>query len=233
MVVLHEIWGLTGHTKDVCKRLGRLGFAAVAPDLFRGHASALTPDNLREAMGVVWNLDLKERWDRTKLEESFVRKKPSREVMEAVNTLYDRSFRQGILEVVAESLSESESRFGRVSAMGFSFGGGVAFRAAARMPDLKSVVSYYGDPPDGNDLRSINSPMLAIYAGEDRFMNTRISEFTEAAAKARKDLTLKVIPGANHDFLDETKASYDERAATEAWGLTSRFLLKTLGSKEL
>src|SRR5579864_997668 len=50
VVVIHEVWGLVGHTKDVCKRIGKLGFAAVAPNLYRGHSELLTSDNIQKAM---------------------------------------------------------------------------------------------------------------------------------------------------------------------------------------
>lgn len=36
VLVVHEAWGLVDHTRDVCDRLAREGFVALAPDLFRG-----------------------------------------------------------------------------------------------------------------------------------------------------------------------------------------------------
>jgi carboxymethylenebutenolidase len=42
VLVLHEGFGLVDHIRDVCDRLGREGFVALAPDLYRGrHAEAL------------------------------------------------------------------------------------------------------------------------------------------------------------------------------------------------
>ena len=45
MVVIHDEWGLTDFIRDVCDRLARAGFVALAPDLFHGriaddHATA-------------------------------------------------------------------------------------------------------------------------------------------------------------------------------------------------
>jgi len=173
VVVFHEIWGLTEHTKDICKRLGKLGFAAGAPDLFRDQKKLLTPDNIQKAMDVVWDLTLEERWDRSKIERVLTSKTPGLEVVETVDLLYDRGFRDAILQSAAETLAESSLKFGGASALGFSFGGGIGFRVAARASNIRSVVSYYGDPPGGDDLRRITCPILAIYAGEDRFMNRR------------------------------------------------------------
>src|SRR6478609_9644039 len=34
VLVVHEIFGVHEHIRDVCRRLAKLGFAAIAPDLF-------------------------------------------------------------------------------------------------------------------------------------------------------------------------------------------------------
>ena len=39
ILVIHENWGLTDATRDVCDRLARAGFVALAPDLFRGRSA--------------------------------------------------------------------------------------------------------------------------------------------------------------------------------------------------
>ena len=36
VLVLHEAFGLVGQIREVCDRLAREGFVALAPDLFRG-----------------------------------------------------------------------------------------------------------------------------------------------------------------------------------------------------
>jgi carboxymethylenebutenolidase len=39
VLVLHEAFGLVEHVRDVCDRLARAGFVALAPDLFRGRSA--------------------------------------------------------------------------------------------------------------------------------------------------------------------------------------------------
>ncbi|MFC0456162.1 dienelactone hydrolase family protein [Arthrobacter liuii] len=36
LLVVHEVWGLVGHTKDVADRFAAEGYLAVAPDLLSG-----------------------------------------------------------------------------------------------------------------------------------------------------------------------------------------------------
>ncbi len=40
IVIVHHFWGLDAHTLDVADRFARLGYAAVAPDLYRGRLGA-------------------------------------------------------------------------------------------------------------------------------------------------------------------------------------------------
>jgi carboxymethylenebutenolidase len=49
VVVIQEWWGLVDHIRDVCERLARAGFVAVAPDLYRGE-TASDPDTAGRLM---------------------------------------------------------------------------------------------------------------------------------------------------------------------------------------
>ncbi|MGH0037495.1 MAG: dienelactone hydrolase family protein [Myxococcota bacterium] len=40
VIVIQEWWGLVDHIRDVCDRLAREGFVALAPDLYRGESTA-------------------------------------------------------------------------------------------------------------------------------------------------------------------------------------------------
>lgn len=49
VLVLQEWWGLVDHIRDVCDRLARAGFVALAPDLYRGE-TATDPDTAGRLM---------------------------------------------------------------------------------------------------------------------------------------------------------------------------------------
>ncbi len=55
IIVLHEAWGFDGWVRDVCARLAREGFAALAPDLFDGRVAR----DVDEARALVAALDPK------------------------------------------------------------------------------------------------------------------------------------------------------------------------------
>src|SRR5688572_28555639 len=54
IIVLQEYWGLTDHIKDVCERFAKLGYTALAPDLWDGKLTT-DPD---EAFRMLMALDI-------------------------------------------------------------------------------------------------------------------------------------------------------------------------------
>lgn len=227
-MVLHEIWGLDPHIAEVCKRLGKLGFATAVPDLYRGNGALLTPSNIQNAMAAVWNLTLEERWDRTKVAAELARKGGGREVEEVLSVLYDQRFRKRILEIATETVLEGRARHGRVATLGFSLGGGLSLAAAAGPAPPDAAVAYCGEPPKSGFAASV--PTLAIYATRDELIGPKVPALVDSAMKHGSDLTVRVLPNTRHDFFNKTKKDqYDPQAAEEAWELTEWFLVKNLG----
>ena len=52
VAVIQEWWGLVDHIRDVCDRLAREGFVALAPDLYRGDATTDPDEAGRLMMGL-------------------------------------------------------------------------------------------------------------------------------------------------------------------------------------
>ena len=59
VVVLQEWWGLVPHIEDVCRRLAKDGFTALAPDLFHGKTTT-SPDDAQKLM-MALNIDQTEK----------------------------------------------------------------------------------------------------------------------------------------------------------------------------
>ena len=60
LIVIQEWWGVDSHIKDITERLARLGFAAVAPDLYHGQVTS-EPDEARKmAMALEYDRAAKE-----------------------------------------------------------------------------------------------------------------------------------------------------------------------------
>jgi carboxymethylenebutenolidase len=118
---------------------------------------------------------------------------------------------------------------GKVGAVGFCWGGGLANRTAVNAPDLAAGVAYYGMQPDAKDVAKIHAALLLHYAGLDERTNAGIPAFQEALEKNGKDFQIYIYEGANHAFNNDTSAArYDKKAAELAWGRTVAFLNKHL-----
>jgi carboxymethylenebutenolidase len=228
VVVIHEVWGLVEHTKDVCKRIGKLGFATVAPNLYSGHSKLLTPDNIQKAMEGVWELSLEERRDVVKVTQALDKKQASGEVRKVVSIIYDPAFRDKLLENSLATVERARSKFDNVATLGFCIGGGLSLKCATRTQALRSAMSFYGQPPPTEDVPKISIPILAIYANYDEIINKSVPAFVGAMLDGGKDLTLKTYPQTKHGFFNDTrKEVYDRRSADGSWEITKWFLEKT------
>jgi carboxymethylenebutenolidase len=230
VVVFHEVWGLVEHTEDVCKRLSKLGFASSAPNLYRGHEGLLNPGNIQRAMEGVWDLSLDERRDKVKVAKALNQKKASREVRETVSLLYDPAFRDGLLADALAAVDDAHAEFEGVTTLGFCMGGGLSLKCATKNQELRSAISFYGEPPAAEDVARISIPILDIHANQDEIINKKVPSWVEAMLDGGKDLTLKTYPRTKHGFFNDTrKEVYDRTAAAEAWDITGWFLERTLG----
>jgi carboxymethylenebutenolidase len=230
VIVLHEVWGLVEHTEDVCKRVGKLGFAASAPNLYKGHGELLTPDNIQKAMEGLWELSLEERRDKEKVAQALNKKGIGGEVREVASIIYEPAFRDRMLEDAVAAVERAHSKFGSVATLGFCLGGGLSLKCATRSQHMKAAISFYGQPPAIGDVPRISIPIRDIHAHQDEIINKSVPAWVGAMLDGNKDLTLKTYPRTKHGFFNDTrKEVYDRNAANEAWDITRWFLERTLG----
>jgi carboxymethylenebutenolidase len=117
---------------------------------------------------------------------------------------------------------------GKVAAIGFCFGGGIANVIATRFPDLAGAVPYYGAQPKPEDAAKIRAPILAHYAGEDARINAGIPAFESTLKANDVQYEIHVYPGTQHGFHNDTTPRYDEAAAKLSWQRTLAFFKKNL-----
>jgi carboxymethylenebutenolidase len=124
----------------------------------------------------------------------------------------------------------------KVGSLGWCFGGGWSLNTAQLFPEeLDAAVIFYGQVTDDEEkLRPINSPILGLFAGEDRGIKLDSVESFEAALKRlRKNHEIHVYPGVGHAFANPTGDNYNEAAATDAWRRTLEFLDRYLSADEV
>jgi carboxymethylenebutenolidase len=117
---------------------------------------------------------------------------------------------------------------GKIGAVGFCFGGGIANLMAVRLPDLAGAVPYYGSQPAAADVAKIKAPLLIHYASNDERINAGWPAY-EAALKANGvRYEMHMYPNTQHGFHNDTTPRYDEAAAKLSWQRTVDFFNKNV-----
>lgn len=109
---------------------------------------------------------------------------------------------------------------GQFGMTGFCFGGGMTWRCATQIPELKAAVPYYGPNPPLEDVPKIQAAVLAQYGGNDARINAGIPAIEQAMKDNNKIFEYVIYEGANHAFNNDTGGNYNAKAANEAWAKT-------------
>src|SRR5262245_191203 len=117
---------------------------------------------------------------------------------------------------------------GRIGAVGFCWGGGMANTLASRVPDLAAAVPFYGRGLTAEEAASVKAPLLIHYAGADTGVNAGWPAFEAALKAAGVNYTMHMYEGAQHGFNNDTTPRYDEKSAKLAWTRTLDFFNKYL-----
>ncbi len=127
-----------------------------------------------------------------------------------------QDFQSGLRYVQSQSFIDTA----KVGMVGFCYGGGVTWRVATKMPELRAAVPYYGPAPKIEDVPGIQAAVMAIYGELDQRINTSIPEIETAMQQQNKTFVKHIYPGANHAFHNDTGRNYNADAAKDAWAKT-------------
>jgi carboxymethylenebutenolidase len=117
---------------------------------------------------------------------------------------------------------------GKIGAVGFCWGGGMANFLATRLPDLGAAVPFYGNQPSAEEAAKIKAPLLIHYAATDDRINAGWPAYEAALKAAGVVYTAYTYAGTQHGFNNDTTPRYDEAAAKLAWQRTLEFFNKYL-----
>jgi len=143
----------------------------------------------------------------------------------------DRAKMQQDFLAAATWLKSRPDSTGKLGAVGFCFGGGVANQLAVWMgADLAAAVPFYGAQPSAEETAKIKAPVLAHYGELDTRITSGWPAFDAALTAAHVQHEGYVYAGANHGFHNDTTPRYDEAAAKLAWQRTLDWFNKYLKS---
>lgn len=214
IIVIHEIWGLTAHIRDVARRFARQGYITLAPDLYTRQG---TP-----------NLDLNDRAGLMKFLASLSDPQIVGDLQTAVGYLNG----QGI---------EKVGSIGFCMGGLYSYLLACQSKKLSAAVDFYGRITYAetsaNKPVSPLDFASqLNCPLLCNFGETDASIpQSDVAKLREALAGSTPvgnplKWKINVYPGAGHAFFNDTRPSYSEAAARDAGTEALRFFQENLKS---
>jgi carboxymethylenebutenolidase len=197
VIIIQEIFGVNSHIRDVADQYAQDGYVALAPDIFW---------RVQSRVELGYDGD-----DRTKAVELMQKIDPALAVAD--------------IGATAKTLRSLPEVGGKIAAIGYCFGGRLAYLAAAQGLVDVSVAYYGGGIQNQLDQSSkINVPIQFHYGELDAHIPaSAVSQVKESFA-GRSNAEFHVYPGADHGFNCTDRGSYNQHAAALAHGRTLTFL---------
>ncbi|MCC6365744.1 MAG: dienelactone hydrolase family protein [Bryobacterales bacterium] len=198
VLVVEEIFGVQEYMRDVCRRLAKLGYFAIAPELFLRQGDPSKTGDVRQILNRI------------------VSKTPDSQVMDDLDATLEWAIAAGKLEGT------------KIAITGFSWGGRITWLYAAHQPKVKAAAAWYGvlarpsnplHPVQPIDLAaSLKTPVLGLYGGQDRGIPPDTVERMRAElAKGTSRSEIAVYPDAPHGFHADYRDGYRPAEAHDAW----------------
>jgi len=205
VLVVHEIFGVHEHIKDVCRRFAKAGYYAIAPELFarQGDVSKLT--------------DFKE------IQSKVVSKVPDAQVLSDLDA------------AAAFAKKDPRANGSKLAIIGFCWGGRVVWLYAAQQPALQAGVAWYGKITGETDalhprfpadvISQLKAPVLGLYGGKDRGIPVEtVQQQAQALAAASNAFaqasSIHIYPEAGHAFFADYRPSFHKQSAEDGWKRT-------------
>ncbi len=196
IIVIPEIFGVNAGIAEKCDDWAKLGYVAVAPDIFWRFAPGSELDPAVES-----------------------------EFQQAIDNMMKFSADDGVkdIEALAKFLRASEGA-AKVGAVGFCLGGRLAYMAATRT-DVDASVGYYGVMIDQmlGEAHAIAKPLMLHIPTADHFVGPEAQKAVHDALDPHPRVTLHDYEGLDHGFAATSGSRRDEEGAQLADRRTREF----------
>jgi carboxymethylenebutenolidase len=202
VLVVQEIFGVHEHIKDLCRRLAKLGYFAVATELYARQGDVSKLENIQEIFSKV------------------VSKVPDAQVMSDLDA------------TAAWAKTTGKADVARLGVTGFCWGGRIVWLYSAHNPNLKAGVAWYGrlaTPPNApaddlhpkNPIELVNdlkAPVLGLYGAADQGIPVAsVEKMRDALKAANKPGEIVLYPDTPHAFNADYRPSYRKGPAEDGW----------------
>ena len=111
---------------------------------------------------------------------------------------------------------------GRVGAIGFCMGGGLAIAWACSDDRLGAIAPFYGMNPRPLEAVKRACPVVGSYPEKD-FTAGAAKKLDAELSEANVPHDIKIYEGAKHSFFNDQGGAYDASASADAWERTLEF----------
>lgn len=198
VIVIEEIFGVHEYIKDICRRLAKQGYCAVAPELYARLA------------------DLSKMTD------------PQAIIRDVISKAPDATMLADLDATAQWAASASKGDAARLGVTGFCRGGRGVWLYAAHNPQVKAAVAWYGplggnrtdiQPRTAADVvGELKAPVLGLYGAADAGIPVPdVEKQRDSANAAGKTVEIVVFPETPHGFHADYRPSYRKAQAEDGW----------------
>lgn len=198
VLVVQEIFGVHEHIQDICRRFAKLGYLAIAPELFARQGDVSKLSDVQEIISKV------------------VSKVPDAQVMSDLDA------------TVSWAKKSSKGNTDKLAITGFCWGGRITWLYSAYNPNVKAGVAWYGrlmsastplTPKHPVDIAAdLKVPVLGLYGGKDDGIPlSTVEQMSQSLKMGNNDSEIIIYPDAPHAFNADYRPSYRKEAAEDGW----------------
>ncbi len=197
ILVISEIWGVHEYIKDVCRRFAKVGYSAIAPEMFHREGGTGHMTDIPEILKVVMGISRKQVLQDLSAAADHARRQPSA-----------RADRVGVTGFCwgGSSVFHFAAHYKDVRAAVCWYG-----------PPARA---YNADPPmTGFDVAGqITCPFLGLFGEEDQNPPPAdVRKFEEMLRQHNQNVEIVIYPKAGHAFHADYRPSYRPEAAKDGW----------------
>lgn len=198
VLVIQEIFGVHEHIKDVCRRLAKAGYYAIAPELYARQGNPATYTEVPKL------------------------------IAEIVSKVPDAQVKGDLDACVTFAKASGSANTDRLAVIGFCWGGRQTWLYAKNNPSVKAAAAFYGPLTNPkNDLQpqqvldfagDLKVPVIGAYGGKDPGIPLeQVETVQEELKKAGSKSVIYVYPDAPHGFHADYRPSYRKADAELAF----------------
>src|ERR1017187_606707 len=197
VLVVQEIFGVHEHIKDICRRFAKLGYFAVAAELFARQGDVSKISDIKDIMPIVAQV-------------------PDSQVMSDLDATVAWAKSTGNADVAHLGIT-GFCWGGRIVWLYAAHNPKLRAAVAWYGPLNRNTTALQPQHPL-NIAGELKAPVLGLYAGQDQGISASdIEKMREALKRARVKTQIIVYPDAQHGFNADYRPSYNAADARDGW----------------